>query len=101
MLDVILKAVMKGPPKVWNPTKVSFGWIKKFNEIWSKEGWEMAYNKVRMESQLREQEGHLVGTDYNGNRYYRTRTHPQEPPGGWPSRPLVAHGPSMTSMTAA
>ena len=88
--------IMKGPPKLYNPSFLFINRaVKRFNEVMLKEGGGMngfgkAYNKARMETSLRK--GTLVGTDYNGNKYYEDREAPYgrtrwveypTPPGVW------------------
>ena len=73
------KVLTEKPPKVYDPNYFPVsGAIKKFNEVYRKEGLGTAYNKVRMESALRV--GTLVGTDGNGNKYYEDLKAPYSAP---------------------
>eukprot|EP00966_Prymnesium_polylepis_P234680 5428328-Prymnesium_polylepis.1 len=70
---------MKKPPKVYNPSVYPLdGAIKRFTDIWTKNGFNYAYNKARMESTFRI--GYLVGTDANGNKYYEQKDAPYSEP---------------------
>jgi hypothetical protein len=56
------------PPATWDPTMVTIRrWTKRFQDVWATQGLAVAYNKLRMENQLRAG-GQLMGTDANGNR---------------------------------
>mmetsp|Transcript_13623 Transcript_13623/g.41456 ORF Transcript_13623/g.41456 Transcript_13623/m.41456 type:complete len:224 (-) Transcript_13623:372-1043(-) len=58
------------PPPIWDPTMVTIRrWTERFKQVWRTQGLATAYNKLRMENQLRAG-GQLVGTDANGNRYF-------------------------------
>jgi len=73
----LVATFLKGPVKRWHPDFVSInGWMKRFKDISRAEGFGTAYNKLRMETTMRQQEGHFVGTDYNGNRYYENLNAP-------------------------
>jgi NADH dehydrogenase (ubiquinone) 1 alpha subcomplex subunit 12 len=87
----MLAALKKPPPKLYFPSFVNLdGFLARFKEAQRKEGFGRAYNKTRMESTLRK--GTLVGSDYNGNKYYEDRDAPYgrtrwveypTPPGVW------------------
>ena len=62
----------QAPPKKFFPSFVNWkGFFARFKENERKEGFGRTYNKLRMESTFRK--GTLVGTDYNGNKYYENR----------------------------
>merc|ERR1719482_1836776 len=81
----------KAPPKLFFPSSVTTKpAMAKFNEVLRKEGFGRTYNKARMETTFRK--GTLVGTDYNGNKYFEDRNAPYgrtrwveypTPPGVW------------------
>ena len=81
----------QAPPKKFFPSVVNWkGFFARFKENERKEGFGRTYNKLRMESTFRK--GTLVGTDYNGNKYYEDRGAPYgrtrwveypTPPGVW------------------
>jgi len=71
----VVEVAKAGPPKAFNPVYLNANnFLKRFKEVERAEGFGKAYNKVRMESVLRK--GTLVGTDYNGNKYYEDRNAP-------------------------
>lgn len=71
-----LLALNKPPPPIYDPTTHTMrGWIGRFREVATKEGFWTAYNKLRMETRMRG-DGYLVGTDYNGNRYFENPNAP-------------------------
>lgn len=86
----VAKTLSKPPPKLFFPSYVNFkGFFARFAEAQRKGDFGGAYNKLRMESTFRK--GNLVGTDYNGNKYYedlgapygRTRWVEYPTPRGW------------------
>jgi hypothetical protein len=71
----MMKKLSQPPPKLFYPSFVNFkGFLSKFKEVQRKDGFGLAYNKLRMESFFRK--GSLIGTDYNGNKYYEDRNAP-------------------------
>jgi hypothetical protein len=83
------RVLTQPPPAVWDPTTVTIRrWTKRFQDVWAAQGFATAYNKLRMETQLRAG-GQLMGTDANGNRCRR----PQPcvtAPASRPSQPLAS-----------
>lgn len=87
----LMETLSKPAPKLFFPSFVNFkGFFARFKEVERKEGFWRAYNKLRMETTFRK--GTLVGTDYNGNKYYEDRGAPYgrtrwveypTPPGVW------------------
>mmetsp|Transcript_70144 Transcript_70144/g.116516 ORF Transcript_70144/g.116516 Transcript_70144/m.116516 type:complete len:223 (-) Transcript_70144:152-820(-) len=72
----VVSAFSKPPPATWDPTVIPMrSWIKKFGEISRVEGIGRAYNKLRIETQLRSG-GQYIGTDYNGNKYFENKNAP-------------------------
>lgn len=70
-----IASTLQHPPKLYDPTVATMrGWMKKFSEVWAKDGFGAAYNKLRMENVMRS--GTLVGVDANGNKFYENKSAP-------------------------